>query len=74
MKVCPFNSEHGKFTNSGLSVHLAKIHKEELKALLKPCPHPFCGKSLPADGMRAHWEEEHETWKLHTGVFVWEVV
>jgi len=74
MKVCPIDPSHGKFTNDGLGVHLARMHKDELKALLKPCPHPFCKKSFPADEMRAHWEEEHDTWKLHTGLFVWEAV
>ena len=74
MKICPFDSKHGKFTNAGLSVHIAKIHKAELKAQLKPCPHPFCKKSFPSDQMRAHWEEEHDTWKMHDGRFVWEVL
>jgi len=73
MKTCPFDSGHGKFTNAGLSVHIAKIHKEELKVQLKLCPHPFCGKSFTADEMRQHWEDEHPTWKLHTGLYVWEV-
>lgn len=70
MKVCPVNPEHGKFTNDGLAVHLARMHKDDLML----CPHPFCGKTLPANEMRRHWEEEHDTWRLHTGLFVWEAV
>lgn len=73
MKPCPYCPDHQKFTNRGLKLHLVKSHKEKL-AELRLCPHPFCGQSFPTGGMRAHWEAEHETWKLHDGRFVWEVL
>ena len=72
MKPCPYCPDRPKYTNEGLRVHIAKIHKDKL--LLQPCPHPFCKKSLPADKMRAHWDEEHPTWLMHDGRYVWEVL
>jgi hypothetical protein len=40
---------------------------------LVPCPCLFCREALPADQMRHHWDRDHPTWKLHTGLYTWEV-
>ena len=73
MKPCPYCPDHPKYTNRGLKLHIVRSHKDKLTEL-EPCPHPFCGKSFPVEEMRAHWEAEHETWKLSNGLFVWEVL
>jgi len=40
---------------------------------LVPCPCLFCREAFPADQMRQHWDRDHPTWKLHTGLYTWEV-
>jgi hypothetical protein len=40
---------------------------------LVQCPCLFCNVRLPAKDMREHWDRDHPTWKLHTGLFTWEV-
>jgi len=40
---------------------------------LVPCPCLFCKVRLPQEELRAHWARDHPTWKLHTGLYTWEV-
>lgn len=83
MATCPVCNDGKRMTAHGLKIHLGKVHEihhedsektnTQIPSGLLPCPHPFCKKSFPVDQMRLHWEDEHETWKLHTGKYVWEV-
>ena len=40
---------------------------------LVPCPCLFCKVQLPAKDMREHWDRDHPTWRLYTGLYTWEV-
>jgi hypothetical protein len=84
MATCSICNDGKRLTAHGLKIHMGKLHgvhygdvgeqNTQTHSGLIPCPHPFCKKSFPPDQMRAHWESEHDTWKMHDGRFVWEVV
>ena len=45
--------------------------RQQLPALVS-CGHPFCKVQLPQQELRAHWDAMHDTWRMHSGRYVWE--
>ena len=61
----------------GLAVHQAKVHgvhpqHESLASESKVCPVPGC--RVAVDDLLPHLIESHESWRLSSGKFVFEVV
>jgi hypothetical protein len=71
---CPIKDCNWKGKKSGLPIHLARkhgVHRKHEDLESEVCPVPGCGQEV--GDLEGHLEEKHESWRLSSGKWVFEV-